>query len=240
MDLGLFLAGMVGAIAGLLLAKQTVFPRFRPFFDVTQQDVELAEKRRHEQMVREQIDAIRVQLRDVASPPPELDRWNTVIELSLAEVKTDLDRNRDLERIVWTTQLASMAFGILAYVGGGGVVGATLADMVTIRGFDGGVYEGLQALVAGAAWVAVLSLGQTPAAAERVRLAFASVREAVDVEMAGLQADVAALEPGPRTDGGTRPLASREGLALKIRLAQQRTAANINMQGETTVRALRG
>jgi hypothetical protein len=155
MDAGLFFAGVVGALAFLLLVRNNPLPEFRPLFDVVEAETQLKEGKAIVSSTRKAIDGYQERL-DKAGTPAEAERLLSLINTSFEKIKLEAARVAQLERHVRVNQAVSRTIGSVIYFVVGGVIGAALAGVVTIQGLPEDAGNIIQAFVIGSAWSAYL------------------------------------------------------------------------------------
>jgi hypothetical protein len=158
MDWGMFVAGAVGALIAVYLAREQVIPEFRPLYDISAREVELAELREHTQRTEKELAAL--QTRVIAQPPPpeaEAQYLLKVRELSLQELRDERQVVGTLERAITRYQVISRGIGFILYVVLGGVIGGFLASRVDVVGLDGDFEPAIKAAVIGTAWTSYLA-----------------------------------------------------------------------------------
>jgi len=169
MDFVLFLAGMLGALLTVYLAKQEIIPEFRPLFDTSEKEKEAKEHREHIKKTEKHIDEIQAKLESESLPEKDVDRLKTVLLTSQEELREERKRLRELELEIKQSQIISRGLGFLLYIVLGGIFGSLLADKVQVEGLSGNLPDIFKSMVIGATWISYSSIIGLPTRVSKFR-----------------------------------------------------------------------
>jgi hypothetical protein len=156
-DVGLVIAGAIGALIAIFVRKQDVTwdaPLWGDTADLIKQRAAAAERVQKTQNDLDALQDILAQGVDAA----DLERLRLLALAYENGLNSDKTTHTQLERSIDRRNIVSRIAGFILYVVIGGFLAAFLASRVTIEGFTTGFPDYLKAVPIGFAWTSVLSL----------------------------------------------------------------------------------